>query len=163
MNKNITFDILLLSDTCCGNGTGNGGNVDVCACFDEGGLPIIPGRRLKGLLKEKSVLLAENGFTAKNGKTVTMADVEGLFGGDGGKAAKLEVYDARLKGADEISAELKGKFNPKEISQVFIQERYQTAIDKNGIAKDGSLRAIETVLKNTEFSGLIKIFPLHSL
>lgn len=157
MNKNITFDILLLSDTCCGNGTGNGGNVDVCACFDEGGLPIIPGRRLKGLLKEKSALLAENGFTAKNGKTVTMADVEGLFGGDGGKAARLEVYDARLKGADEISAELKGKFNPKEISQVFTQERYQTAIDKNGIAKDGSLRTIETVLKNTEFSGLIKI------
>lgn len=157
MDKNITFDILLLSDTCCGNGTGNGSSVDVCACFDESGLPIIPGRRLKGLLREKAYLLAENGFCAKDNASVTVDDVEKLFGGDGGKTAKIEIYDAHLKYADEISYELKGRFNPKEISQAFTQERYQTAIDKTGVAKDGSLRTIETVLKNTEFSGLIKI------
>lgn len=157
LNKNITFDICLLSDTCCGSGTGNGSSVDVCACFDECGLPIIPGRRLKGLLREKAYLLAENGFCTEANEAVDVADVENLFGGDGGKASKIEVYDARFKNADEISCELADKFNPKEISQAFIAERFQTAIDENGVAKERSLRTIETVLKGTEFSGVIKI------
>ena len=146
MNCNISFDIKLLSDTCCSDGMGNGSSVDVCAYFDEKGLPVIPGRRFKGLLKEKAQLLAANSFSVKDSGVVTNEDVEALFGADGGVISKIQVNDAYLKNAVKITEEIASKYNAKEIASVFSQERYQTAIGKNGVAKDHSLRNIETVV-----------------
>ena len=157
MNCNISFDVKLLSDTCCSDGMGNGSSVDVCAYFDENGLPVIPGRRFKGLLKEKAQLLAANSFSVKDSGVVTNEDVEALFGADGGVISKIQVNDAYLKKAVKITEELASKYNAKEIASVFSQERYQTAIGENGVAKDHSLRNIETVVKGTEFEGSIKI------
>lgn len=157
MNKTVTFTIRLLSDTCCGNGTGNGSDVDVSACFDEFGLPVIPARRLKGLLRENALLLAENGYCTKEKHTVTIQDIYSLFGADGGKTARIKIENAYIKDAQVIADEIKGRFTAKEVSETFSQKRHQTAIDDLGVAKKTSLRLIETVVKGTEFKGIINI------
>jgi CRISPR-associated protein Csx10 len=42
----------LLSDLCPASGDGFAGHVDADVCFDDAGLPYIPGKRLKGCLRE---------------------------------------------------------------------------------------------------------------
>ena len=55
-----TLHINLLSDTCFGIGDGLAGEADVVAEHDPAtGLPRIGGRRLKGLLRDASVLLLD--------------------------------------------------------------------------------------------------------
>ena len=149
MHTYITYEIRLLSDTCCGTGSGNGSDVDVAVCVEKNGLPEIPGRRIKGLMREKAMLLAENGVCTKEA-------VEALFGMDGGVTARVSIDNARLEHADEIARSVCG-YSPREVSNVFIQKRTRTAIGVDGTAKKHSLHTIETVVKGTTFIGEIKI------
>lgn len=146
-NKTVDFSVKLLSDMCCGNGQGNGSDVDICCCFDRFGLPEIPAKRFKGLLREKALFLAENNFCS-------LEEVKSLFGGENGRSSRIRVNNLRIKDADEL-AEVSGKYNSREISDVYSEKRYQTAVDKNGVTKTGSLRIIETVRKGIEFEGRI--------
>lgn len=140
----IDYTITLLSDTCCSSGTGNGIDVDVAASFDECGLPIIPAKRLRGLLREQAMLISKD-------------DCKDLFG-ESGVRSRLTVCDGRIKNADEIGSKLKNDgYSPREVAQVFTTKRYMTAIGENGVARDASLRAFETVKKGTVFFGSIEI------
>lgn len=147
MNKTVDFSVKLLSDMCCGNGQGNGSDVDMCCCFDRFGLPEIPAKRFKGLLREKALFLAENNFCSSE-------EAESLFGGENGRSSRIRVNNLRIKDADEL-AEVSDKYNSREISEVYSEKRYQTAVDKNGVTKTGSLRIVETVRKGIEFEGRI--------
>lgn len=149
MNKTVDFSVKLLSDMCCGNGQGNGSDVDICCCFDRFGLPEIPAKRFKGLLREKAFFLAENNFCSSE-------DVKSLFGGENGRSSRIRVNNLRIKDADEL-AKVSGEYNSREISDVYSEKRYQTAVDKNGVTKTGSLRIIETVRKGVEFEGKIYV------
>ena len=149
MDTYITFEIKLLSDTCCGRGEGNGSDVDICVCTDDFGLPELPGRRIKGLLREKALFLAQNG-------ACTMKAVSDLFGDKGGTGARLIMDNARLENADEIAFSVSG-YSPREVSSVYIEKRVRTAVNSDGTAKKHSLRTMETVLKGTVFIAEIKI------
>ena len=91
-NKILEFKISLLSDMCCGSGTGNGSDVDVVASFDRYGLPRIPAKRLRGLLREKAFEICDN-----------KEDVISLFG-DSGKLSRLVIDNADIEDADTIRA-----------------------------------------------------------
>ena len=51
--------IELLSDLCTSAGDGQASIVDTEVCFDDFGLPFIPAKRLKGLLKESLIEVLE--------------------------------------------------------------------------------------------------------
>ena len=136
-NTILEYKITLLSDMCCGSGTGNGSDVDVVASFDRYGLPRIPGKRLRGLLREKAFEICSN-----------RDDIISLFG-DSGITSRLIVDNADIEDADIIRADLDG-YSPNEIKRAFAGKRTNTAIElETGVAKKGSLRTIEVVKKGS--------------
>ncbi|MBQ6119132.1 MAG: hypothetical protein IJK98_07860 [Clostridia bacterium] len=142
------YEVALLSDTCCGSGTGNGSDVDVTASFDERGLPVIPAKRLRGLLRENALLLCEEADTPYGRE-----DVLSLFG-DSGRTSRLTVDNAEPEHAEEIRAALAGlkKYSPNEVKAVFTVKRAQTAVSReSGTADKGSLRVTEVVKKGEKF------------
>ncbi len=69
------MQIQLLSDTLIGSAEGYGAIIDKDSVFDEVGLPIIPGKRIKGILREQAELFQLFGNT--------LMDVDILFGKTG--------------------------------------------------------------------------------
>lgn len=153
--EKLTVTIKLQSDMCCGTGESDGSVVDQLTATDEYGLPIIPGKRLKGLLRENAVLV--------QGKYGGNAALCGAFGKMGTDKAKIKVSSAHLKEAASYKSYLNDQrltgssVSQQRVSDVFTSVRYNTAIDEAGIAKDHSLRAIQ-VINRFDRSGNITEF-----
>jgi len=86
IHKRMT--ITLLSDMCCGTGEGDGINLDTTTAFDEMGLPFIPAKRLKGLLRESAEFLADY-HPRYDSQVVTR-----LFGGPNGESGAIRLDNA---------------------------------------------------------------------
>ena len=154
----MIVSIELLSNMCCSNGEGNGVDIDMETCSDEIGLPIIPGKRLKGLLKECCELLVDNNY-----KHTTQQNMHRLFGGYEISSYKrtdaiLHVGNATIDNYNEIKNELISLSKQKDsiltkqrIRDVYCELRSSTSIDDNGVAKKQSLRTIQTVKKGIVF------------
>lgn len=140
------ISIELLSDMCAGSGESLGNVVDTDMCVDAFGLPIIPGRRLKGCLREAAQTLKEIGM-------ITDIDIESLFGNDMDNAGKLTVGDAQPEYADELRAWLKQSrdedafkdmTSPGMVSGLYTSVRGQTKME-DGVVDKGSLRFIRVL------------------
>ena len=147
--------IRLISDMCCGTGDGNGSDVDISTAVDLCGFPIIPGKRLKGILRECS--LTVEAFSKFKGYTSELFgdlnDVNGLF----------TIEDARLVSV-KVAAEIKKLqgdavystlISPNQITALYTCNRSQTSIDKNGVAMDKALRTIKLVERGNCFEAEI--------
>ena len=144
--------IELLSDMCCGSGEGNGVQQDIASGYDDLGLPVIYGKRIKGLLKDKAEFLKVHHYSF-----VTSELINKVFGTASNQGI-LKVGNAYIENIESIRYELanldiqkSGYINPKSIEAVFTSNRFSTQIDENGIAKDKSLRMIGTVPKGLTF------------
>lgn len=142
--------IELLSDMCCGSGEGDGIYQDMSSSYDERGLPVIYGKRLKGLIRDRAEFLVEYDKTKKY-------LIDNIFG-TGENAGLLRVGNAELENAKEIKRELRSLagsqaelVTPKAVESIYTVQRYSTAIDEKGIARDHSLRMIGAVPKGEVF------------
>lgn len=129
----IKYEIEFFSNWHCGSGLAAGADVDALVIKDNNGLPYVPGRTLKGLLREAAVVLFEDD------KTVNL-----IFGVSGDQ-------DNHMTGTSFFSnATLPRAEYQYIVEQGLAQHLYQTfastRIDENGIAKDNTLRKIETVV-----------------
>ena len=61
-SSDFKLKLTLLSDACPGSGQAYGGLVDIDVNFDKFGLPYIPGKRIKGLFKERARDLKDVGL-----------------------------------------------------------------------------------------------------
>lgn len=151
----LKLEIRLLSDMCCGSGEGDGIYQDMSSSYDEKGLPVIYGKRLKGLIRDKAEFLLkynENRYQKKGEELVKT-----IFGMEE-QAGILRVGNAELEYAKEIKADLDHLnedlseiINSKMIESIYTVQRYSTQIDEKGIAKDHSLRMIGAVPKGEIF------------
>lgn len=143
--QKIKLRITLESDMCCGLGSGNGTNIDTLTAFDETGLPVIPGKRLKGLLRERASFLEKNGY--KNGS------VKALFGSST-QAGIIRVENANLENYLSLNHQLLSEnsgLTNRIVSETYALTRTQTEVGKDGIAKKTSLRTTQTVKRGTRF------------
>jgi len=129
----IKYEIEFFSNWHCGSGLAAGADVDALVIKDSQGLPYVPGRTLKGLLREAASVLSEN-----------QEAVDKTFGISGDK-------DGHITGASYFgNATLPSAERQYILEQSLASHLYQTfsstRIDENGIAKDNSLRKIETVV-----------------
>ena len=85
----MILKIELLSDTCIGNGNGMGSLIDNDIVHDRYGLPYIPARRLKGLLKS-AALEANSVF----GDVFASSVIDDIFGKEGIQTGKLIIDNA---------------------------------------------------------------------
>lgn len=155
--KHSILNIKLLSDMCCGTGESNGSDVDILTAVDGCGFPIIPGKRIKGIMRECG-LLAEN-FGGFN-KGITSQ----LFGDLNGISGQLIISDAKLDGAEKAAQEIKNMqgdemystlISPNQITSLYTCNRTQTKINDKGVSDDKSLRTLKLVEKGNCFTAKI--------
>jgi len=159
MNINIEFTHFWH----CGSGRSGGKKVDAMVEKDMLDLPFVPGKTLKGILRE-AVRQAEgfNQFQSFiDNQQNTLEDI--LFGSreqsrDQQFSGILAVSDARLSQAECSYL----KTNPEKISLLY-RDLSRTAIDnKTGTAIDGSLRAQEVTIPMTLTAELdIMLIPVR--
>ena len=149
-----------------GSGKGAEAMADALVLRDESGLPIIPGRAVKGLLRDAMSLATLSG-------TVTPERVEQWFGTELPVAAQTDgKLDSNQGDAQEIQLE-EGRFTSREASLWFgsatlpkswrdwarehgpeqkdvlnslFTYQSSTAIDEHGMARDHSLRVTEVAV-----------------
>ena len=151
--KILQLTIELKSDMCCGTGTGDGVQFDTVSAYNDYGLPYIPAKRLKGLLREQAEFLIAFDPENKN-------FVEILFG-KGEQAGALIVNNAEIKNVRNLKEDLDKLFksqpslyNPSAVAEYYTVARHATQM-KNGVAKPQSLRTIGAVPSGTIFEATL--------
>lgn len=119
------------------SGLSAGAKLDSTVTRDENGLPYIPGKTIKGLIREQS----------NNDKFLEIC-----FGEEGNKIGKCHFLNI------EIEENTRKFIIQEKLQNQLFDEIASTKIDENGIAKSGSLREIEVVVPLSLY-GEIKNIP----
>lgn len=137
--KTIKYQIQFHSYWHCGSGLAAGAGVDALVVKDAQGLPFVPGKTIKGLLREAmEELRTWEGTEMDNDK-----DFLELFGSEDKDVAAAKAFfsNAELK-KDEQEA-----IKNEKLQEYLYKAVSSTAIDATtGIAKEHSLRKIEVVV-----------------
>ena len=151
MNKYL-MKIELKSDLCSGNGESFGALIDNDICYDTYGIPYIPGKRLKGCLRDSAAELVNFGMYQES-------EIKNLFGIKGqNKSSPLYVRDACIENYEDIIHDIENEgLSQTNVLDNFTYVRAQTAVEDSGIAKKGSLRYTRAVKKGICFYAEIKI------
>ncbi len=141
MTINLTLQFDIQSNWHIGSGDEGGAYADALALKDEQGLPYIPGRSVKGLLREAMSLACDNEWFDLN-------QLKTLFGDEGDgefTQGKIAVSSATF------SAGEKAYFVDKPAAKKHLyQIQHSTAIDhQSGVVKNTSLRSMEVVVPLT--------------
>lgn len=133
--KEIRYKIQFFSQWHCGSGLSAGADVDELVVKDRRGMPYVPGKTMKGLIRE-----AVGDYMTFKGDS---SAVDANFGTEGEVTGSAFFSDATL-GEDEYNAIVDGGL------QRFLYNKVTTtAIDEDGVAKDHSLHSLETVIPCT--------------
>ena len=145
----MKYKIEFFSNWHCGSGLTAGADVDALVVKDAKGLPYVPGKTLKGLLREAAEELNGNNSLLK--KIFGLSGETKLSETDGTRTGEVFFGNATLPEGPAILA--------SNLTPYLFQAFSSTAIDeKTGIAKDNSLRRIETVVPCT-LEGEIRNIP----
>ncbi len=159
------MNIKLIADALIGSGEGYGALIDSDIVFDDIGIPYIPARRIKGLLKDS----AEESFeiiTKLFPSFIRLKSIEKLFGARGHHESspisipnfQINEYEKNFEWLNYYCKNKNlGKFISKEsVINSFTSLRRQTTIE-DGVAKKNSLRTIRVINKSTIFTGDVEI------
>ena len=158
--KTLKIKITNTSPLMLSSGDGEGTLIDSDVVWDNMGLPYFPARRLRGLLRESALesieMMEMSGLINK----ISVSGVDSLFGKPG-EEGKIRIYDLFLESYEAIQdwmgwLQKEGKndfFSSEKIKNAITQIRQQTAINREGIALDNSLRTSRALNKGFTFSG----------
>lgn len=143
----------LLSDSLAGSGEAFAGTVDRDIAFDERGLPFIPARRIRGILRES---MDELEFL----EIVESGTTKSLFGVPGDSiSSPFRIHDGRIENAETLASFLDRAqatetlatfFSPRFVLEHFTYLRTQTSVE-NGVAKENTLRISRVLKKGQTF------------
>ncbi len=137
--KKLQLNITLYEYWHAGTGRSSGPLIDAAIVRTKGRLPYLPGRTLRGLLREGVLMAEESGLDMAENTTAL------LFGGPN-QDGILRVSDARLSNEMETWAATQ----TDECVDALVGTIASTAIDDStGTAQKGSLRAIEVAIPMT--------------
>lgn len=139
--NNIKYKVEFFSNWHCGSGLAAGADVDLLVVKDSDNLPFIPGKTVKGLVREACELLMQ--FTDGN-VYETFLKCFGYFDNkDSHTAGTVFFTNAELDAKDRDLIVKHG------LSRHLYTQVASTAIDSNGIAENMSLRKMEVVIPCT--------------
>lgn len=151
---NIEYKVEFFTYWHCGSGLSAGADVDALVVKDNDDLPFVPGKTVKGLLRE-----AMEDIAALKGNTFPS---DRLFGNssDEGKNIAGELFFSNAEFPDEDNKSLDTDINHKstKLKDYLYTSLSRTAIDKDGCAKEHSLRKLEVVFPCT-LTGVIRNVP----
>ena len=163
LSKDFELRVGLLSPLHLGSGQADV-NVDAQIIHDKYGLPYFPGRRLKGLLYESGVEVAE--MAELSGLPLfTGAQLDELFQRGSLGQVQLDLSNLYLEGSEEMRAEwgyleerYPGLFRPEDVLESYTSLRYQTKIDaETGTAADTSLHNMQVLDEGLIFTGSLSL------
>jgi CRISPR/Cas system CSM-associated protein Csm3 (group 7 of RAMP superfamily) len=141
MNKvELVFDIL--SYWHAGSGFAEGANLDARVLKTSGNLPYIPGKTVKGLLREAFMTIEELNQLPKD-------TTERVFGSnDPDNLSRYDTTAGLLSFTDAIIERQMEEWAAKHTIETQVLYNYipSTMIDENGLAKEHSLRRIEVAI-----------------
>lgn len=157
----VTLKIEFRSDWHPGTGRGSGFHLDAVTHEGADGLPRLPGRTLKGLLRDALWRAEEWGWDQ-----VPKGSTAALFGAvsnvEGGTTfGLLRVADATLP--PEVAAYLTTDDGRKLVPGLY-REHFSTAIEQDtGVARGRSLRGMRVVVPVTLFAAVSEIPGMESV
>jgi len=144
-NQQLTLSFDIRSEWHISGGDEGGAHADALMLKDHNQLPYIPGRSVRGLLKEAFQIAQENQWFIDQPHLINL-----LFGNEGEHTSSqglLRITNATLS-AQEIAYFMEHKKIGAH-KQLF-RVHYSTAIDNcTGVAKEGSLRGVEVAAPMT--------------
>jgi len=169
---NHKINVKLKSDALIGSGEGFGAIIDTDVVFDEVGIPYIPGRRIKGCLKDSANEVC--GMFEKSGIDIFGKLVKNKAGngfvlidevfGTPEKPSCLNIYNLTIEEYENNKNSLRRLIKdypailPKdEVISYFTSIRQQTKIDNDGVAEKHSLRTVRAVKRGNIFEGSITV------
>jgi CRISPR/Cas system CSM-associated protein Csm3 (group 7 of RAMP superfamily) len=147
----IKYRIEFHTDWHCGSGLAAGADVDALVVKDKNDLPFIPGKTIKGLLRE--AIEEIRGF---QGKACDAAFVN-TFGYFEDKKEEMERGEAFFTNA-ELHLQEREAIIASKAARFLYRSIASTAIGENGIAKEHSLRKMQVVVPCTLY-GEVKDVP----
>ena len=139
-------------------------NVDMEVTRDRYGMPCFPAKRLRGLLYESALEVAE--MSALSDKFLSETTVDELFGHAPKTPVQMSIHDFVLENEEKyqkmrdswsyLMEKWPDVFCAEEVLRSYASVRFYTSIDpKTGLAVDTSLRNMRVVNKNLVFRGTI--------
>lgn len=157
------LEIKFLSDAIIGSAEGYGAIIDTDIVYDEFGLPFIPAKRIKGILRNSSDDLIDYFKISNINYTI---DKDKLFGISGQQAGILvlpnfyiEEYEKNrrwLRYLKNHKNNYKINVSTQKVLDTFTTVRISTSIE-NGISKKTSLRKFRCLNAGNTFYGKIDI------
>lgn len=137
----------------CGSGLAAGADVDALVVKDKDGLPYVPGKTIKGLLKEAAteLLCLKAGVTEK--ELETEDSFFKVFGSKGSAKGKQVVSEAFFSNA-ELAVELKAKIIKGGLAECLYESVSRTAL-KDGVADEHSLRKVQVAVPCTLYGRVL--------
>lgn len=150
----ITYYISFLSDWHIGSGLGSGANADNVVIKDKNKLPYIPGKTIKGLLKDALLDIHE-----MQSDLVRESTIDEIFGYQRGKRSypgkaffsnlSLDFNDQEWLNYNEQELENKGELSEKPMKSFLYRQFSAIKINDKGVTENGSLRTIECCIPLT--------------
>lgn len=149
----ITYNIDFFSEWHCGSGLSGGATTDALLIKDKHNLPFIPGKTIKGLLREAVEDILSLGDYSKYESS--------FFEAFGYSDGQNEIHNgcAFFTNA-HLRKDLRDIIINKDLHSYLYRKTASTAIGENGIAKKHSLRVIKTSIPCT-LEGQILNVPDH--
>lgn len=139
MNQ-IDYKITFLSDWHIGSGLSGGAEIDAVVLKDKNGLPYIPGKTMKGLCRDALEDI-------KDAKGLDQKIIEDIFGIAILDDKIVENTNSKAVFSNVSISETEQKeIQTNELSDFMYRNIASTAIQKNGIAENESLRVMEVTI-----------------
>jgi len=151
MSKTIEYTIRFYSDWHCGSGLSSGVDLDALVIKDKKRLPFIPGKTIKGLVRE-AVEEINDFLPETDTEKKTTAEIVSVFGEEENEQGKCFFTNATL--ADNLQNEIVDN----HLQKYLYHSLASTAIDEKGIAEEHSLRSMEVTVP-CELTGEIMHIP----
>jgi CRISPR/Cas system CSM-associated protein Csm3 (group 7 of RAMP superfamily) len=144
--ETLRYQIKFYSDWHAGSGLTAGAASDALALRDEHGLPMIPGKTLKGLLRDSAVDLGLAQDRAANPSLPDTPEIETIFGVPHDIDKDTETTQGQCFFSDAVVSEADRKAIGTNKAMLF-RKLASTAIDEaSGTAKEHTLRTIEVAI-----------------
>lgn len=153
--RQYKLEVEIFSDTLFAS-AGGGAAVDSVTAHYKNGLPYIPSKTIKGLLKESLIEVIE--IMGEDWDKEAIKDsVNQLFGKEGvGNEGSLKFSNGEILGKKAFDKEIKeNELAQSEVLAYFTYIRHQTAINQEGVAKEGSLRTSQVLKPELKFEVFI--------
>ena len=140
----------------CGSGLAAGSDIDALVITDRAGMPFVPGKTIKGLVRqavEEYIEYSNIARDEKNGKTIAER-VRNMFGEESSSDDVRACGTAHFSDANFAEHEYHAIAAQSELKAHLFNKVTSTAIDDNGIARDHSLRSLQTVVPCTLYADI---------